>query len=67
MSLVLFLFAVIVGPETIVACFEDLHCAEGPAQMSSSHACCDHRFDPPGLGYIIPGITSCIACSRGKR
>ena len=34
----------------MVSCYDDLTCVSGESTMSTIHDCCDHHFDPPGLG-----------------
>ena len=58
------LFAVTVEYPDMVSCYNDLACVSGPSTMSTLRDCCDHRFDPPGLGYSLQG--NCIACPNGK-
>ena len=66
MALNVLLFAVLGAFQDMVSCYDDLACASGPSTMSTIRDCCDHRFDPPGLGYRMQGASDCIACSNGK-
>ena len=66
MALIVHLLAGLGASQDMVSCYNDLACTSGPSAMSNIHNCCYHRFDPPGLGYIMQGASDCIACPNGK-